>query len=61
MRDQPIELEHWEHVDLRLPGNRLRCACGHQLTAHDFNIIEPRLVRAVCSRCHADPVIIEIH
>ena len=61
MRDQPIELEHWERVDLRLPGCRLRCVCGHQLTAHDFDIVEPRLVRAVCSRCHTDLVIIEIH
>jgi hypothetical protein len=61
MREQPIELECWEHVDLHLPNRRLRCACGHQLIAHDFDIVEPRLVRAVCSRCHADLVSIEIY
>jgi hypothetical protein len=49
-----------QHFDLRLPGRRLRCACGHQLTAHDFDILEPKLVRAVCSRCHADLIVIEI-
>jgi hypothetical protein len=60
MREQPCELKQWERVDLQLPGRRLRCACGHQLSAHDFDIIEPRLVRAVCPRCHTDLVSIEI-
>jgi hypothetical protein len=42
------------YFELRLPRRRLYCRCGHQLTAYDFDILEPSLVRAVCSRCHSD-------
>ena len=39
--------------DLRLPGRRLRCACGHWITSHDFDVFgDGRFVRAVCPRCH---------
>jgi hypothetical protein len=48
-------------LEVRIPGPRLRCGCGHVLTAHDLDIIEPHLVRAVCTRCHNDLIVIEIN
>jgi hypothetical protein len=44
---------------VRVPERRLTCVCGHRLSKHDFDIVEPNLVRAVCSQCHADLIIIE--
>jgi hypothetical protein len=49
-----------QRLELHLPSRRLRCTCGHQLSAHDFDILEPHLVRAVCSRCHCDLFTLEI-
>jgi len=49
-----------QHFELRLPGRRLRCDCGHRLAAYDFDIIEPHRVRAICSRCHHDLFTLEI-
>jgi len=49
------------HFELRLPGNRLRCACcGRQVNAHAFDVIEPGLIRAVCTHCHEDLIAIEM-
>jgi len=49
------------HFEVRLPGSRLRCdRCGHSVSAHAFDIIEPGCVRAVCTHCHEDLLTIEI-
>lgn len=46
--------------EIRLPGNHLMCcSCGRFLTEHDFDIVTPRQVRAVCQSCHRDLVSIE--
>jgi hypothetical protein len=45
---------------VRVPENGLQCSCGHRLRGYDFDILEPHLIRAVCSRCHKDLVVIEI-
>jgi hypothetical protein len=44
--------------EVRLPGRGLRCNCGYRLDVHDFDVVEPCQVRAVCSHCHADLLII---
>jgi hypothetical protein len=44
--------------EVRLPGRGLRCDCGYRLDVHDFDVVEPCHVRAICSRCHADLLII---
>jgi hypothetical protein len=37
---------------LRVPGGRLRCACGRSVRASDFEVFEQdRMVRAVCPHC----------
>jgi len=49
------------HFELRLPGNRLRCdCCGHQISAHAFDVVEPGFIRAVCTNCCADLITIEM-
>jgi hypothetical protein len=48
------------HINVRLPRNRLQCICGHEVTVHDVDVIEEKLVRAVCGRCHADLFRVEI-
>jgi hypothetical protein len=45
--------------EVQLPGRGLRCDCGHRLDVHDFDVAEPCRVRAVCSHCHADLLIID--
>jgi len=40
--------------NIRVSERRLRCSCGHSLTAHDFEILHAHLVRAVCQRCHSE-------
>ena len=44
--------------EVRLPGRGLRCDCGYRLDVHDFDVAEPYHVHAVCSRCHADLLMI---
>ena len=48
------------NITVRVPENGLQCSCGHRLRGYDFNILEPHLIRAVCSRCHQDLVVIKI-
>ena len=59
MRDSAQDDIVLHRIDIRVPERRLRCSCGHCLTAHDFDITKPHLVRAVCQRCHNDLVVIE--
>jgi hypothetical protein len=42
------------YFELRLPRRRLYCRCGHQLTAYDFDILEPTL----CVRSAAAAILI---
>jgi hypothetical protein len=44
--------------EVRLPGRGLRCDCGYRLAVHDFDVTESGDVHSVCSRCHADLLII---
>ncbi len=46
------------NFEIRLPGRGLRCDCGYRLSAHDFEVAEPCHLRAVCSHCHVDLLII---
>jgi hypothetical protein len=48
-----------QKFEVRLPGQRLRCSCGHRLAAYDFYVDEPHSARAVCSNCHVELLIIE--
>ena len=49
------------HFEVRLPGSRLRCdCCGHSVSAHAFDIVEPGFIRAVCTHCHEDLITIEM-
>jgi hypothetical protein len=50
-----------QRFEVQLPGRRLRCNCGHQLAAFDFYVDEPHSVRAVCSACHTELLIIEFN
>jgi hypothetical protein len=57
----PSSYSRRAHFELRLPGNRLRCGgCGHRVSAHAFDVIEPGLIRAVCTHCHEDLITIEM-
>jgi hypothetical protein len=47
-----------QNFEVRLPSRGLRCDCGYRLSAHDFEVAEPCHLRAVCSHCHADLLII---
>jgi hypothetical protein len=47
-----------QNFEVRLPGRGLRCDCGYRLDVHDFDVVEPCHVRAVCSHCHADLLMI---
>jgi hypothetical protein len=58
---RPSSYSHGLHFELRLPGNRLRCnCCGHTVSAHAFDAIEPSFIRAVCTHCCADLLTIEM-
>jgi hypothetical protein len=48
-----------QRIDIRVPERRLRCTCGRQVRASDFDITTPHLVRAVCQRCHNDLFVVE--
>jgi hypothetical protein len=50
--DNDNSTAYGQTFQLRLPGNRLRCQCGHRVHAGDFDVFEgERMVRAVCPRC----------
>jgi hypothetical protein len=49
-----------QRFEARLPGRRLRCECGRQLQAYDFELLEPGTLRAVCSCCHREMLIIKL-
>jgi hypothetical protein len=46
--------------EVQVPGRRLQCICGHRLAGFDFELIEPNLVRAICTRCHTNLLTIEM-
>jgi hypothetical protein len=49
--DEPVA--RGQRFEIRLPGRRLRCQCGHWLSGYDFSVFEDEHhVRAVCSQCH---------
>jgi len=57
----PSSYSRGSHFELHLPGNRLRCGCcGYRVSAYAFDVIEPGLIRAVCTHCHEDLITIEM-
>jgi hypothetical protein len=57
----PSSYSRGSRFELRLPDNRLRCSCcGHLVSAHAFDVIEPGFIRAVCAHCCADLLTIEM-
>jgi hypothetical protein len=48
-----------QKLEVRIPGQRLRCACGHRIGGGDFYPNENGCVRAVCTRCHAELLVVE--
>jgi hypothetical protein len=48
-----------KEFEVRLPGRRLRCACGHELETYDFELVGPETIRAICACCHRG--LIELH
>jgi hypothetical protein len=50
-----------QKFEVSLPSRRLRCACGHWLETYDFELIEPGIVRTICSRCHQELQTIELN
>jgi hypothetical protein len=59
--EEPTSYSAGPYFQLRLPGSRLWCrCCGHTVSAHAFDVIEPGFIRAVCTYCAADLITIEI-
>jgi hypothetical protein len=53
------EKPHARVLELRYPKKRLRCVCGRQLQAYDFQL-DPDMVRLICPECHVELFTIEL-
>jgi hypothetical protein len=55
------DLRHSTRVpQLTVRARGLRCDCGHELRPHDVELLEPGLIRMLCSSCHSELASIEI-
>jgi hypothetical protein len=59
--ENPTSYSAGPNFTLRLPGSRLRCrCCGRTVSAYAFDVIEAGFIRAVCTNCCNDLLVIEL-